>query len=108
MVPWPYGNLYSLIFPDRVVRELLPFVALRTAFSVAGVGVVAPPLDPLPVRGGDGCCFLWVWRYPKPGGCPRTLRLIGPGGVFMATLRSGQIMRVGDYVVDHGCGPALR
>ena len=21
------------------------------------VGAVAPPLDPLPVRGGDGCCF---------------------------------------------------
>src|SRR5690625_7640124 len=57
MVPCPYGNLYSLIFPDRAVRELLPVVALRTAFGVAGVGVVAPPLDPLPVRGGDGCCY---------------------------------------------------
>src|SRR5690625_6736665 len=21
------------------------------------LGAVAPPLDPLPVRGGDGCCF---------------------------------------------------
>src|SRR5690625_4801225 len=24
------------------------------------LGAVAPPLDPLPVRGGDGCCF-FAW-----------------------------------------------
>ena len=45
------------------------------------LGAVAPPLDPLPVRGGDGCCFfagggigtgrapgvLWSWYFVGSG-----------------------------------------
>src|SRR5690625_4080895 len=35
-------------------------------------GVVAPPLDPLPVQGGDGCCFLaGVGVLDRPGDASR-------------------------------------
>src|SRR5690625_7935805 len=35
-------------------------------------GVVAPPLDPLPVQGGDGCCFFaGVGVLDRPGDASR-------------------------------------
>src|SRR5690625_65923 len=63
--PFPGTHRPSSNRPSsRPAPSPTPFPATHRPSSIVKVGVITPPLDPLPVQGGDGCWVLSPTPFP--------------------------------------------